>query len=627
MLLVAASAAVAFFLWYRFIHIPLNTNRFLAPPLAPALPILDPRLSYSGPFKNVHPDIACIDDAVCADCHVKEAKTFSRHPMARTLIPIDRNEPLPLDHMARNPFEAFGQRFEVLKREGRIRHVRSALDSKGKPLFEQELPVDFAVGSGTHAHSFAFLRGSTVLQTPITWFAQNKSDRFWALSPGFVPNVLAGRRIGADCLYCHSNGANEDPDDETTYRQPIFPYGHGIGCQRCHGPGAEHVKEPGIVQTPSGMLDPTIVNPAHLTHSLREAVCWQCHLEGEVRVLRRGRQRYDFRPGMPLEDFVGVYEDVKETSFEQVNNHVEQMVQSRCYQKRTGTKQMGCVSCHDPHEKPAPDRKVAWYRSACLKCHEEHGCSLPLKQRIAQLADDSCIVCHMPAFRTSNVVHVSSTDHRIPRKPLPRKTNAPPGMRSGPIKDLVSLFEAHRVKNDPEVDRDRALAAALLARRGRKLIHPLDKELAEAARRDPGDLAVKAQYAIALIQQGNAAAALPVMVDVLARQPSHEWGLFGHAIACMQLGRVEESIASWQRLIELVPAHGGYRNGLIELLMKESRWEEAQRAAQSWVAADPGFPTARQLLSICLMQLGKVAEATEQERIFRELAHRMGAAP
>ena len=63
------------------------------------------------------------------------------------------------------------------------------------------------------------------------------------------------------CLFCHSNGASEDPKNETAYGEPIFPNGYGIGCQRCHGPGGEHVKDPGKkIQTEAGKLDPTIVN-------------------------------------------------------------------------------------------------------------------------------------------------------------------------------------------------------------------------------------------------------------------------------------------------------------------------------------------------------------------------------
>ncbi len=243
----------------------------------------DPRLSYTGPFKNIHPDVVYVNDDLCAQCHVREAKTWNQHPMHRTLTPIEKTATLPLDARSHNPFAALGQRFEVIRRDGGTWHKRSALDGKGNLLFEQELPVHFAIGSGSHAHSYLSVRGSIVLQTPITWYAQNPSSQFWDLSPGFAANGLSGRRIGGDCLYCHSNGANEDPLEETTYREPIFPNGHGIGCQRCHGPGSEHVKNPGIVKTPSGDLDPTIVNPARLSGDLREGVCWQCHLEGAVR--------------------------------------------------------------------------------------------------------------------------------------------------------------------------------------------------------------------------------------------------------------------------------------------------------------------------------------------------------
>jgi predicted CXXCH cytochrome family protein len=610
--LILTVAAVAlggwYFGWYR--PRPIDAN------LEPGLPAPDPRLAYTGPFKNVHPDVAYVNDALCAECHRDIAKTFSRHPMARTLMPIDAARLPPLDAKAHNPFEALGQRFQVQTRDGKVLQSRTARDENGKPLFQQDLAVHFAIGSGTHAHSYLSIQGSTILQTPVTWFTQS---RRWDLSPGFVHNVLAGRRVGADCLYCHGNGANEDPRDELVYREPLFPNGHGIGCQRCHGPGAAHVKAPGLVKTDAGILDPTIVNPKHLAPHLRESICWQCHLEGDVRVLRRGRQRYDFRPGMPLEDFLGVFVDAGETNFDDVVNHVEQMTQSRCYQKSLGPKQLGCVSCHDPHEKPLPETVVAHYRQACLKCHQEEGCALPRPMRLAQHKDDSCVACHMPAFPTSNIGHVSSSDHRIPRKAAPRKTERPPSLRTGDVQDLVSVFAQQRGKSDPELDRDRALAAAMLGRRGRKLVNPLGKELEAAAKRDPSDLAVRAQFGLTLLNAGEAAKALPLLQDILARQADHESALLGHAIACAQLGKVSDSLASWRRLVQLAPSHGGYRQGLIELLMRETRWEEAATEAQAWIAMDPGIPDARALLRAILAQLGRMDDAQEQHRILTEL--------
>ena len=583
----------------------------------------DPRLSYQGPFKNVHPEVAYVPEETCAECHDKEATTFRHHPMARTLIPIGDVKLPPLDEKRHNPFEALGQRFEVVVKDRGVWHMRSATDSAGKRLFEQSMPVHFAIGSGTHAHSFLSIDGGTVLQTPITWFAQKG---VWDLSPGFAPNQLAGRRVGADCLFCHSNSANEDPRDETAYRQPIFPRGHGIGCQRCHGPGGEHVKAPGntVKMKLDGRdveLDPTIVNPKHLSPHLRESICWQCHLEGDVRVLRRGRARFDFRPGMPLEDFVGVFVDAAETQFDDVVNHVEQMLQSRCY-KASSEPKLGCVSCHDPHEKLTGEQAVAHYRAACLRCHGENECSLPKAERLAQHKDDDCTACHMRPFMTSNIVHVSSTDHRIPRRPAARKLDRPVGLRMGPVQELVSVFESQRGKSDPELDRDRALAGALLARRGRPLVHPLIMELEAAAQRDPGDLMVKAQLALALINQQEPAKALPLVDEVLARQADHEWALLGQAIACAQTGKIDDSLASWRRLVKQAPSQPGFRAGLIDTLMRGSQWKEAEQVARTWLAYDPGSAEAHALLRDVLLQLDRRGEAEEENRIVKELTPR-----
>ncbi|MSQ93048.1 MAG: hypothetical protein EXR98_00665 [Gemmataceae bacterium] len=606
--LVAAGVGV----WYRFLRTPPPEIR---QPLAPALPSPDPRLSYEGPFKNVDPKVAYVDDAECAKCHRDQAKTYSQHPMARTLMPIDKAVLTAPPGKGQKPFEALGQQFQIDDRDGRVRHARFARDDKEQALFRHELDVHFVVGSGTRAHSFLSVQGTTVLQTPITWFTQKK---LWDLSPGFQHNVLAGRRIGADCFFCHSNGANEDPKDETTYHQPIFPHGHSIGCQRCHGPGGEHVKNPGVfVKTAMGSLDPTIVNPAHLSPQLRESVCWQCHLEGHVRVLRRGRHRYDFRPGMPLEDFIGVFDDTADADYDHVVNHVEQMLQSRCYQKSAGPQQMGCVSCHDAHEAQPPEKQAAFYRARCVTCHEDKACSLPLPQRLAKHKDDSCIACHMPAFGASDVTHVSSTDHRVPRKPK-AKTDTP-AMKKGPIEDLVSVFERHRGRTEPELTRDWALAGGLSARRGRPLNRSLFKEFGDASQRDPGDLAIKTQYALELINRREAGAAVKLLEDVLAREPDYEDGLFAFALACEQLNRGKDSLSAWRRLVAMAPTQWGYRVGLGEQLMDEKNFVEAEKAARAWVAYDPGVPEARKLLGDSLAVLGRAAEAQEQYRILREL--------
>src|SRR5438067_229244 len=96
-LLACGTAAVALLAWYVVSRLDHHQSTETEPErLEPGLPAPDPRLSYRGPYKNIHPDIAYVSDAVCAKCHPKEAKTYSQHPMARTLTPIDRAKSPPL---------------------------------------------------------------------------------------------------------------------------------------------------------------------------------------------------------------------------------------------------------------------------------------------------------------------------------------------------------------------------------------------------------------------------------------------------------------------------------------------------------------------------------------------------
>src|SRR5262249_7721283 len=144
-------------------------------------------------------------------------------------------------------------------------------------------------------------------------------------------------------------------------------------------------------------------------------VCEQCHLQGESRILRRGREQFDYRPGLPLHLFVSVF--VRSLNFvdrPSVGGHSEQMQLSRCYVKSQG--KLGCITCHDPHPLPAPNEKGAFYRGRCLSCHKETSCSLSPAARQEKDRADNCVACHLP--RTgSNIAHTAVTDHRIVRRP------------------------------------------------------------------------------------------------------------------------------------------------------------------------------------------------------------------
>src|SRR5579864_7923705 len=194
-----------------------RTAELEPPPRTASLP-LDPRLEYSGPFQNVHPEVSYVGGERCAPCHRKIASSYNKHPMARTLQAIADLAPTQLyDTSHNNPFSKDLGKFSVERRGDQVWHILSQLDQKGEPIFRQELEIQFAIGSGTHGHSYLTNRGGFLFQTPISWFAPRKTglekvagsklgNGMWDLSPGFTKAML--RPIPSKCFFCHANHSN-----------------------------------------------------------------------------------------------------------------------------------------------------------------------------------------------------------------------------------------------------------------------------------------------------------------------------------------------------------------------------------------------------------------------------------
>jgi hypothetical protein len=577
----------------------------------------DPRLTYSGPFKNVNPAVRYIPDARCAGCHPDIAASFAMHPMGRSLLPVARAASPPEGTQQHNPFEVLGSQFRVEREGDRVRHLRTRLDAAGRPAAEQEWEVHYVIGSGERGYSYLTDHDGYVFQTPVSWYSQKK---VWDLSPGFGPALLTGRAVLPDCLFCHANRAHPVEGSVNRYHQPVFD-GHTIGCQRCHGPGELHAAGPGIG---SDGIDPTIVNPRHLGADLRGAVCEQCHLQGAARVLARGRGLYDFRPGLPLESFWSVY--VRAASAgggQKAIGQVEQMYLSRCFQRGDGSGRLGCVSCHDPHERVPPERRVAHYQDRCLQCHREKGCGLPKAERLRRTAADSCIDCHMPRYDASDNPHTAATDHRILRAG-PSSAARGPMQNSGSADSgqfpVVSFYRGRKGVDEGEDERGAALALVKLTLAGdaaaARAVRPAQASLDAALRRDPADLPAAEARGYALAEQNHPAEALAAFQGVLARAPDRELALFGAASTEEALGQTEAALGWWRRAVAANPWAPGYRRSLVLLLVKTEAWAEARTESEAWVRLDPLSAEARAARVQCLLGTGDKAEArTELARI------------
>lgn len=587
------AAAAAYRFWWK-------PGPAVATPMveAPATPPVDPRLAYPGPYRNVHPDVKYVGDAACTKCHSDVAATYAHHPMGRSLAPITDLAPRQVyDAKHNNPFESLGARFLVERQGNRVIHRETRLDDNGQPIYERDIEVHFAIGSGTRGYSYVTERDGRLFQTPISWFAQ---QNIWDLSPGFKAKHVTSRPINGECMFCHANRAQFREDSVNHFEAPLFR-GYAIGCERCHGPGEKHVKS-------RDKLD--IVNPRGLPAALRDAVCQQCHLEGTVRLLPRGRHLYDFRPGLPLESCWTTFvraEDSEEGR--RAVNHVEQMRQSVCFQTSAAENKLGCISCHDPHVRPEPAERVAYFRGRCLECHKEQSCTAPAPARREH--GDNCSACHMPRYSSSDVAHTASTDHRIVRR-----KDSPVGAAAATKlwADLpITLFHDDGDAKDPERVRDLGIALVMLMSKGK--IEPLVYNsralgLLEAATlRDPDDVEAWQARGHALMLRNQKLPALQAFETALAKSSDYETALIAAAATAQSLQDQERALKYWRRAVELNPWMPEYRANLAGLLARQGVWVEARRQCDALLKLDPADVEARMLRINCLFRAGQPAEA------------------
>jgi len=592
----------------------------IVPVVAPPAPVPeDPRLSYSGPFQNIHPDVPYVGDAKCAQCHSDIATAYREHPMGRSLLPIPQIEGrLRHDREAHDPFDALDTQFHTDSQGDRLVFLQSARDEKGAGIYELTTSVDFALGSGTRGYSFLTNRDGYLCQAPVSWFSQKQ---IWDVSPGFNSEWRAGRPVSAECLYCHANRVRCLEGYVNRYQEPIFD-GYTIGCERCHGPGAAHVAYRGGKDQKADP-DYTIVNPRHLGPELRASVCEQCHVTGEARVVPRGRDLQDFRPGLPFEAFRTVLVLDAETSVgRKAVGHVEQMYQSKCFSKSVekpadGTLKLGCTSCHDPHRHESAAQRAAHYRERCLKCHESGTpCNEPELKR-QQVNGNSCIDCHMPRYPSQDIGHNASTDHRIVRKHELREQGY------GNLKDEPSFVVLHGKRpesEDPDYQRNLGIGLAHVLVRYRhqgsrppvRLSRRALELLETAVRNDATDqLAWEAKgQVLSLLDRPSEA--LDAYESALARNPRREASLREAATAARAAQKLDKALEYGRGAVAENPWQAGYRARLTALLVQRQSWTEALEHAEAWVRLDPANIDARVHLVSCLANTGAMARGREE---------------
>lgn len=243
-----------------------------------------------------------------------------------------------------------------------------------------------------------------------------------ALVTGTRPRAAgdeAGAKASADpaaysgsdaCINCHEHEGRSQALRLTLHgKSGIEDAAGAVGCEACHGAGADHVKGKGKTV---GMLNPADMKPLEVTE-----LCIKCH-DGSEHAFWQGGA-HDGR-GMscltchlihPEKGTVNEHLLIKSNTFETCTScHLQKkatLVRSAHMPIREG--QMTCTSCHSAHGSAGPTQlRQLSVNENCYSCHAEK--RSPVLWEHAPVKE-SCLTCHDP----HGTMHTNLLRMRPPR--------------------------------------------------------------------------------------------------------------------------------------------------------------------------------------------------------------------
>lgn len=259
--------------------------------------------------------------------------------------------------------------------------------------------VAFVYGSKWKQRYFTKI-GDNYYSEPAQWDVAKKKWLPYHVEAGtdwWVPYYGASnleRPTGPLCDGCHSVNYNIETKQPTEWN---------VGCEKCHGPGSEHVAHP---------TKENIVNPDRLDYVRANDTCIQCHSQGRTLTETFGGKYYDwpvgFRVGERLADYWRL-EDLKpgRTDFFQyadMTAHKNRMQGNDFIQSVMYHRELRCFDCHDVHSNANPANLRAVGNALCLRCHaSDMNNPAGLKGTVSEHTHHAegskgsqCIACHMP---------------------------------------------------------------------------------------------------------------------------------------------------------------------------------------------------------------------------------------
>jgi hypothetical protein len=534
----------------------------------------------------------------CTQCHRGIAQKYAKHSMARTGVRalktldakwlariFDAGATQTIHH------EKSGLSYRV-RRDGDRYYVDELMfGTDGTVVHRWSQQLTHALSAGSYGLAFYFRKGGHLYQVPLDYYAE--IDR-WDLDPGVIEgNFRFSLALDTSCIHCHTDPPRSDAGSDSLFYEPLP---RGVGCERCHGPGANHV---------ASMKPEDIVNPAKLTPARALDVCVQCHL-AKNDMLRSERRFFEYKPGDVLDhhrvNFVSADGAVDRVA---LLAHPERMVRSACYRESKG--KLTCTTCHDPHQSSVDEAPKSWDRK-CMSCHATKPCTETVAARAKQ--NDHCIGCHMQKAHPMNPVQVTITDHWIQRRPAPIR----PG-REEPAERLVTWST---LLGEPSTQTDTiALHALALAKLGRRDL--AEKMVGPAIASNPR-VPQLYDWLAAEVFRAQPENALAATTSSLHLSLDSRDALFAYALLNLDRGVEVQAMHALDRLIALDKERAAALETKGLVLFRGGRTTEARPLLERAAAAGPMSAASHVGLALIAMRDDRSTEAIAHLEAARAIA-------
>ncbi len=315
-------------------------------------------------FANSSTEPTLVGRETCRECHAENFAFHSRHGHASTFHLVSQTD--LASKFAGKSFdsgEPYGTYEYRADEQGRLFATLPA------QFGDEPYPLQYVLGSGLHAQTILTLAPGLDGQTEgIEHRVSCYPGGRLGLTPGhakmtpqsaleFFGDSSRGTPLER-CIYCHTTSARivgEGIDDLIS----------NINCEKCHGPGSEHVR---LARSESKPPPYSVGRDTWDTESEMQ-LCGDCHR----------------LPRHVTEKKIREYPD-ELARFQPVG-----LLRSRCY--LDSGRELKCTTCHNPHQ-TIREMEPADHVRNCLGCHQpgtETHIACPVER------EKGCIECHMPA--------------------------------------------------------------------------------------------------------------------------------------------------------------------------------------------------------------------------------------